>query len=110
MYAYNILVDAGYIPHFAYQSLMKYDDKDGGIAYTWRNKYLVGKEHMQFELLGLDDKQIGNMYRFFNKMVVKDTQDNCDTILKPAQLIQGIFRVWCQTRGVGVVRNSSGRP
>ena len=56
---YNILCDAGYIPHFAYQSLIKYAEKDpGGVAYTFRNQHLRTKEHMQFELLGLDDKSI----------------------------------------------------
>ena len=34
-YSYNILSDAGYIPHFAYQSLVKYGDGVDGTAYTW---------------------------------------------------------------------------
>ena len=57
---YNILGDAGCIPHFAYQSLIGYgsEDRDAGTAYTYRNKYLKTKDHMQFELLGLDDKSI----------------------------------------------------
>ena len=33
--SYNILSDSGCIPHFAYQSLARYDDRDGGTAYTW---------------------------------------------------------------------------
>ena len=62
-HSYNILGDAGYIPHFAYQSLIRYSDKDGGIAYTWKNKYLEPKNHMQFELLGLDDKKIPDAFK-----------------------------------------------
>lgn len=57
-YSYNILSDSGMIPHFAYQSLVKYGDKDGGTNYTWMNKYLKGKSHMQFELLGIDDSTV----------------------------------------------------
>lgn len=66
---FNIIGDAGFIPHFAYQSLVKYGDKegkidgDGGTAYTWRNPFLRDKEHMQFELLGLDDKGIGDAFK-----------------------------------------------
>ena len=45
-HVYNILSDAGCIPHFAYQSLVRYSDKDGGTAYTWRNKFLKGKNHL----------------------------------------------------------------
>ena len=58
--AFNVLEDAGCIPHFAYQSLIGYgsEDKDAGTAYTYGNKYLKTKDHMQFELLGLDDKSI----------------------------------------------------
>lgn len=59
---YNILGDSGYIPHFAYQSLIRYDDKRGGTAYTWANGHLMDKTHMQFELLGLDDKEIPKTY------------------------------------------------
>lgn len=63
--AYNILGDAGYIPHFAYQSLVKYaDGDDGGTAYTWKNEYLAGKQHMQFELLGIDDADVPVAYDF----------------------------------------------
>lgn len=63
-YSYNILSDAGYIPHFAYQSLVKYGEKDkvDGTAYTWHNKYLKTKNHLQFELLGLDDKSIPDAF------------------------------------------------
>lgn len=63
-YSYNILSDAGFIPHFAYQSLIRYDDsdRDCGTAYTWRNKYLARKNHMQFELLGIDDKKIPDAF------------------------------------------------
>lgn len=94
--AYNILVDAGYIPHFAYQSLVRYaEGDDGGTAYTWQNKHLKDKEHMQFELLGLDDKGIPDVYAAMQKMVVKDLTDDCETILRPAKLMEDIFRIWC---------------
>lgn len=45
-HVYNILSDAGCIPHFAYQSLIRYSDRDGGTAYTWKNVYLDGRDHM----------------------------------------------------------------
>lgn len=101
-YSYNILSDAGYIPHFAYQSLVKYSDDDGvdGTAYTWRNKYLKTKNHLQFELLGLDDKEIPDAFKAMQKMVVEDTTDDCKTIINPAKLMDDIYRVWCETKGV----------
>ena len=99
-YAYNILSDAGYIPHFAYQSLVKYGDDVDGTAYTWRSKYLAGKEHLQFELLGLDDKEIPDAYANMERMVVEDTTDDCHTIVNPAKLMEDIYRVWCETKGV----------
>ena len=76
-YSYNILSDAGYIPHFAYQSLLRYDkdDKECGTSFTWRNEYLNGKNHMQFELLGLDDKELPKAYEQVNRMVVEDVTD-----------------------------------
>ena len=60
--SYNILSDAGCIPHFAYQSLINYGDRDGGTAYTWRNKFLDSKDHLMFELLGIDDKGVAEVY------------------------------------------------
>ena len=99
-YAYNILSDAGYIPHFAYQSLVKYNDDVDGTAYTWKSKYLVGKEHLQFELLGLDDKEIPDAYANMERMIVEDTTDDCKTIVNPAKLMEDIYRVWCETKGV----------
>ena len=99
-HSYNILGDAGYIPHFAYQSLVKYDGKDGGTAYTWRNKYLQGKDHMQFELLGLDDKGLTEEFETMQKMVVDDMTDDCRTLLCPAKLMDDIYRIWCENRGV----------
>ena len=97
-YSYNILGDAGYIPHFAYQSLSKFGDKDGGTAYTWKNKYLDGKEHMQFELLGFDDKEIALAYDEMHRMVVDDLTDDCKTILCPAKFMDDIYRIWCESR------------
>lgn len=110
-YSYNILSDAGYIPHFAYQSLMRYgendrlphengDMPDGGIAFTWRNAHLDRKDHMQFELLGLDDKEIPESYRTMLKMVVEDTSDDCKTLLCPAKLMDDIYRIWCENEGM----------
>ena len=102
-YSYNILSDAGYIPHFAYQSLVKYDTKNDnvdGIAYTWSNKYLKTKNHLQFELLGLDDKSIPDAFDAMQKMVVEDTTDDCKTLVNPAKLMDDIYRVWCETQGV----------
>ena len=97
---FNVLEDAGCIPHFAYQSLIGYgsEDKDAGTAYTYRNKYLITKEHMQFELLGLDDANISETYDFMEKMVVEDITDNCKTILCPAKLMEDIYRIWCCSR------------
>ena len=94
--SYNILSDAGCIPHFAYQSLVAYSDGDGGTAYTWRNPYLEGKEHMQFELLGLDDKRIPDAYDEMRRMIVDDTTDGCKTMLNPAKFIDDIYRIWCE--------------
>ena len=101
-YSYNILSDAGYIPHFAYQSLVKYDEGDGvdGTAYTWQNKYLKTKEHLQFELLGLDDQRIPKAFEAMQRMVVEDTTDDCKTLINPAKLMDDIYRVWCETKGV----------
>ena len=97
-YSYNILGDAGYIPHFAYQSLNKFADKDGGTAYTWKNKYLDGKEHMQFELLGFDDKELAVAYDEMHRMVVDDVTDDCKTVLCPAKFMDDIYRIWCESR------------
>jgi hypothetical protein len=101
-YSYNILSDAGYIPHFAYQSLVKYSDDDGvdGTAYTWRNKYLKTKNHLQFELLGLDDQRIPKAFDAMQKMVVEDTTDDCKTLINPAKMMDDIYRIWCETKGV----------
>ena len=99
--AYNILGDAGYIPHFAYQSVVKYPNgDDGGTAYTWKNKFLAGKNHMQFELLGIDDLNLPVEYDFVQKMVVDDLTDNCKTIICPAKFMDDIYRVWCCSKGV----------
>ena len=98
-YSYNILSDSGFIPSFAYQSLVKYGDKDGGTTYTWMNKHLKSKSHMQFELLGLDDWDISQTYDEIQRLVVKDTTDDCDTLLNPMKLAGDIYRVWCETRG-----------
>ena len=97
---YNILGDAGCIPHFAYQSLMGYgsEDKDAGTAYTYRNKYLITKEHMQFELLGLDDKSIPEAFETMQKMVVQDLEDDCRTLLAPARMMEDIYRIWCENK------------
>jgi hypothetical protein len=96
-YSYNILSDAGFIPHFAYQSLIMYDssDRDCGTAYTWKNKYLARKNHMQFELLGIDDKNIPLEFETMKKMVVDDITDDCKTLLCPAKFMDDIYRVWC---------------
>lgn len=103
-YAYNIIGDAGYIPHFAYQSLIRYGEpqngRDGGISFTWRNAYLDSKEHMQFELLGLDDKDIPEEYENMSRLVVDDMTDDCKTLICPAKLADDIYRIWCQHRGV----------
>ena len=99
-YSYNILSDAGYIPHFAYQSLVKYGDDVDGTSYTWRNKYLKTKEHMQFELLGLDDQRIPKAFDAMQKMVVEDTTDDCKTLINPAKMMDDMYRVWCETKGV----------
>ena len=101
-YSYNILSDAGYIPHFVYQSLLKYNEGDSvdGTAYTWRNKYLKTKKHLSFELLGLDDKEIPEAFKTMEKMVVEDTTDGCKTLVNPAKLMDDIYRVWCETKGV----------
>jgi len=101
-YTYNILGDAGYIPHFAYQSLIRYraDDKDAGVAYTWKNSYTESKDHMQFELLGLDDKALPLTYEAISKLVVEDLTDECSTLLCPAKLMDDIYRIWCETRDV----------
>ena len=94
--SYNILGDAGCIPHFAYQSLLKYADKDGGISYTFRNEHFKGKTHIQFELLGLDDQSIPDVYNTMQKMVVDDLTDDCKTILCPARMMDDIYRIWCE--------------
>lgn len=99
-YSYNILSDAGYIPHFAYQSLVKYGDDVDGTAYTWRNKYLKTKNHLQFELLGLDDQRIPKAFDAMQKMVVEDTTDDCKTLINPAKMMDDIYRIWCETKGV----------
>ena len=99
--SYNILCDAGCIPHFAYQSLLKYDPSDpGGVAYTFRNQHLKGKTHMQFEMLGLDSRGLGDIYKAFQKMVVDDLTDDCKTLLCPAKMMDDIYRIWCETRTV----------
>lgn len=97
---YNILGDAGYIPHFAYQSLVRYEDADGGTAYTWSNAHLKDKTHMQFELLGMDDKEIPKTYEQMSRMVVDDITDNCKTILCPARFMDDIYRIWCENTTV----------
>ena len=75
---------------------MKYSDKDGGTAYTWRSKYLGDRDHLQFELLGLDDKGIGAVYKDMQRMVVDDLTDGCKTILNPTKLMDDIYRIWCE--------------
>ena len=99
-YSYNILSDAGFIPHFAYQSLVRYDlsDKNCGISHTWKNAYLKDKEHMQFELLGLDDKEIPKAYEQIGRMVVEDVTDECKTLICPTKLMEDIYRIWCEGR------------
>ena len=110
-YSYNILGDAGYIPHFAYQSLIRYENgdrlpnkdgdmPDGGIAFTWRNAHLDRKDHLQFELLGLDDKDIPEAFNNMLRMIVVDTTDDCKTLINPAKMMDDIYRVWCDTKGV----------
>lgn len=102
--SYNILSDAGCIPHFAYQSLVKFGDengkpdRDGGTAYTWTNKYLQNKTHMQFELLGLDDQSIPKLYENMQRMVVDDISDDCKTLLCPAKFMDDIYRIWCENK------------
>lgn len=98
--SYNILSDAGCIPHFAYQSLVKYADKDGGIAYTWNNKYLENRDHLQFELLGLDDKAVPKVYDEMQRMIVEDVTDDCKTLLCPTKFMDDIYRIWCETMDV----------
>lgn len=95
---YNILGDAGFIPHFAYQSLVRYGSKDGGTAYTWKNSYLDRKSHMQFELLGIDDSEIPTAYDNISRMVVEDLTDNCKTLVCPAKMVDDIYRIWCEGR------------
>lgn len=93
--SYNILSDSGCIPHFAYQSLVRYaTGDDGGISYTFRNEHLNGKSHLQFELLGLDDKSLPQIYETMQKMVVDDLTDDCKTILCPAKMVDDIYRIW----------------
>ena len=105
------MCDAGCIPHFAYQSLLKYEkkdrlatgsketDPDGGIAFTWRNAHLDRKDHLMFELLGLDNKDIPDAYDLMRKMVVDDLVDDCKTLICPAKLMDDTYRVWCETVG-----------
>ena len=103
---FNIIGDAGFIPHFAHQSLVKYGDKDGktdrdgGTAYTWRNPFLNGKDHMQFELLGLDDKGIGDAFKAMRNLVVDDLTDDCRTLICPSRFMDDIYRIWCCSRTV----------
>ena len=99
---YNILSDAGCIPHFAYQSLVNYGDKDGGIAYTWRNKFLDRKDHLMFELLGIDDIGVRDVYLNMQRMVVDDLTDNCKTLINPMRMMDDIYRIWCENRTVRV--------
>lgn len=106
MYSYNVLSDAGCIPHFAYQSLIKYThgtgelDKDGGTAYTWKNEYLNNKTHMQFELLGLDDQTIPKVYENMQRMIVDDITDGVKTLICPTKFMDDIYRIWCETEDV----------
>ena len=103
---FNIIGDAGFIPHFAHQSLVKYGnkdgktDRDGGTAYTWRNPFLNGKDHMQFELLGLDDKGIGDAFKAMRNLVVDDLTDDCKTLICPSRFMDDIYRIWCCSRTV----------
>ena len=80
--------------------MIKYDDRSGGTAYTWANAHLKEKTHMQFELLGLDDKEIPKTYEQMSKMVVEDITDNCKTLLCPAKFMDDIYRIWCETTSV----------
>ena len=95
--SYNILGDSGCIPHFAYQSLVEYDsgDSECGISFTWKNEFLKNRNHLQFELLGLDDKKIPEAFENMNRMVVDDLSDDCKTILRPAKMMDDIYRIWC---------------
>jgi hypothetical protein len=34
------------------------------------------------------------------KMVVEDTTDDCKTLINPAKMMDDIYRVWCETKGV----------
>ena len=94
-YSYNILGDSGYIPHFAYQSLVKFSGNDSGTSYTWMNKHLKDKEHLSFELLGMDDKNLPNLYDTMSKMVVEDLTDKCFTLINPTRMAEDIYRIWC---------------
>lgn len=98
-YSFNILSDAGFIPSFACQSLVKYGDKEGGITKTWMSKHLKDKSHMQFQLLGMDDCNIAQAYGQIQRLVVKDTTDDCDTLVNPMKLVDGIYRIWCEVKG-----------
>ena len=79
---------------------MRYSGDDNGTAYTWKSSYLGGKDHLQFELLGLDDQSIPSLYEEFSRMVVEDIVDDCRTVLRPAKMMEDIYRVWCETKGV----------
>ena len=98
-FSYNILSDAGCIPHFASKSLVMHrgDDSEWGTSFTWRNAYLKEKNHLTFELLGLDDKEIPEAYDAMEKMQVEDLTDNCKTLVNPSRLAEDIYRVWCDT-------------
>ena len=98
--SYNILSDAGCIPHFAYQSLVKYGDSDGGIAYTWCNSHLGGKDHLMFELLGISDQDLPGAFANMSRMVVEDIVDECKTLICPAKLMDDIYRIWSEAKGV----------
>ena len=52
---------------------------------------------MQFELLGLDDKDIQKAYQNMSRMVVEDLNDDCFTILCPSRLARDIYRIWCSS-------------
>lgn len=93
----NVLSDAGWIPHFAFQSSMPYGDEhpEGGIAKVWENPHLGGKDHWSFQLLGLDDRRLAQAYDAMQRMVVDDLTDDCRTMLAPARLMEGIYRIWC---------------
>ena len=98
--SYNILSDSGYIPHFANQSTLRYSAPDGGTAYTWGSEYLKDKEHLQFELLGLDDKSLPSLYKEMLRMVVDDTTDDCKTLICPTKFMDDIYRIWCENEVV----------